>query len=358
LKDSEPPDRPPYTEGIAVYDPFRRRVLTHEGDGSTVRALSVDDLLWRRLRARNDGPTFRGAHAAVFDPLRRNLVLFAGTGGFEGRLNDVWALDTRLRVWTRLDDPGQPDRPVTRSNTSAVYDPHRDRMLVFGGITGVGTTPRTLDDLWEFDLGTRRWRRILPGLGPVPKSRLGHGAIFDVKRDRMLVFSGQFFEGFAAENLRDLWQFDCASERWSRLPLLGAETPPVSLDGSFLTDGQHRGFAFGGWSGTGPPIYNRDLYVLDLRTDVWRRLPDLNGAGSEVPGGGGGPGGPRPSLKTLPPIAHHVAAYVPGVTRSPEARKRTGRIVAFGGEIQKPDGSLEMRTDTWIYQRPSRLRHR
>ncbi len=355
LKDSEPPKRPPYTEGVAVYDGFRRRVLIHEGDPDSVFGLSVDDYLWRRLRPVNEGPTSRGSHAAIFDPTRRNLVVFGGTGGFEGRLNDVWALDTRRRVWSRLDDPTETDRPATRSNASAVYDPHRDRMLVFGGISGVGFA-RTVSDLWEFDLGRRRWRRIPPGGGTVPKSRLGHGAIFDVKRDRMLVWSGQFAESLGVQNLRDLWQFDCVSETWSEIPLAGADVPPVSLDGSFLTDGQHRGFAFGGWSGTQPPIYNRDVFVIDLQTDVWRKLPDLNGTGVEQPGGGG-PGRPRPEFKTLPPIAHHVAAFVPGNRRAPDQRDRPGRIVLFGGDIQRADGTLEFRNDTWIYRRPTLLHH-
>jgi len=364
LRFAEPPRRTPFSEGVAVYDPFHRQFLVHEGSATSIAALPVDGHEWLEVPLSPIGPTSRASHAAAFDVARRAMIVFGGSGGFEGRLADVWSFDTRRHAWTRLDDPEQADRPPTRSNSTIVVDPARDRLLVYGGITGLGLDPKALGDLWEFDLSSRRWRQIVPASGPVPRARLAHVAVFDVNRDRMLVFGGQHAEDGVVENLNELWSFDAATETWAMTPPTSApDGPPPLLDAAFVTDGWHRAYLVGGSSGTLPLFFSKDVRVLDLRTDTWKLLPDLNDDGTQIPGGPGGPGGgpgqpPREALTTLPPIAHHVAAYVPGDARSADGGEKSGRIYVFGGAIQKKDLSFEYRLDTWIYRRPTRLFHR
>lgn len=357
---SEPPQRTPFSEGVGVYDPFHRQFIIHEGSPTDVAALSIDDGLWRGAVLSPVGPATRGSHAAAFDVERRAMVIFGGTGGSEGRLNDVWALDTRRREWTRLDDPTEPDRPVIRSNATMVLDPNRDRLLVYGGITGAGLSPRALGDLFEFDLGSGSWREIVPPTGPTPLARLGHAAIFDTHRDRMVVYGGQHFSDRTAANLSDLWEFDCATETWTELSTEGPAVPPALVDAAFVTDGHHRAVLLGGHAGTLPLRFYRGVRILDLRTNAWTDVTDPDEGGSLPPGGGGGgPGQPtRDEFTTLPPIAHHVAAFVPGDTRPVAATQRLGRVFVFGGQVQKRDLSVEYRVDTWIYDRPNRLFHR
>lgn len=356
LRFSEPPQRTPFSEGVGVYDPFHRQFIVHEGSPTDVAALSTDDGLWRKALLSPVGPATRAGHAAVFHVDRRAMLIFGGSGGFEGRLNDVWALDTRRRAWSRLDDPADPNRPEVRSNTSLVLDTNRDRLLVFGGITGRGLSPEVLGDLFEFDLRSGSWREIVPPTGPTPRARLGHAAVFDAHRDRMIVYGGQHYSDRVAENLSDLWAFDCATETWAQLPSTGPDAPPALLDGTFVTDGRHRAVLLGGHAGTLPLLFYRGVRILDLRTDTWLDITEPIDGDSTPPGGGGGPGlPPREEFTTFPPIAHHVAAYVPGDVLHVRPKDRLGRVFVFGGQVQKRDLSVEYRVDTWIYERPNRI---
>ena len=76
--------------------------------------------------------------------------------------------------------------PPARSGHAVVYDPLRDRRLVFGGTEG--SVRR--DDVWALSLaGPPSWDEIAP-LGTPPSPRTEHAAIYDPVNDRMLVFGG------------------------------------------------------------------------------------------------------------------------------------------------------------------------
>ena len=76
-----------------------------------------------------------------------------------------------------------------RSGHSAIYDPVRDRMVVFGGYSGTGYT-YFLNDVWVLSLaGMPAWTQLTP-TGTPPSARYGHSAIYDPVRDRMVVFGG------------------------------------------------------------------------------------------------------------------------------------------------------------------------
>jgi hypothetical protein len=70
----------------------------------------------------------------VYDSLRDRLIIFGGRDEF-GWFGDVWALNlSGPPVWTELLPDGTP--PSARFGHEAVYDPVRDRMLVFLGYDG------------------------------------------------------------------------------------------------------------------------------------------------------------------------------------------------------------------------------
>src|SRR6185295_16788480 len=74
-------------------------------------------------------------------------------------------------VWSQLPPP------TPRWHHSMVFDPVRNRMIVFGGL-------RTdfyirLDDVWVLSLtGTPHWN-VLATEGPGPSARFGQSAIYD-----------------------------------------------------------------------------------------------------------------------------------------------------------------------------------
>jgi hypothetical protein len=87
------------------------------------------------------------------------MVVF---GGDDDRiLTDVWALSLAgSPAWSALTPGGSP--PGARLLHTAIYDPVRDRMLVFGGSDGTGF----LNDVWALSLaGSLAWSALAPA-GP------------------------------------------------------------------------------------------------------------------------------------------------------------------------------------------------
>ncbi len=165
----------------AIYDPPRDRIVAFggEGDYNETWALMLSDTpVWTKLNPTGTPPTPRKDHSAIYDPVRDRMIVF---GGWDGDLrNDVWALSLSGEPkWTQLFPSGTPPSP--RSAHTAVYDPIRDRMLVYGG--GTATT-----DTWALMLsGELRWVAIAPPNGPLC---FEHTAFYDPVRDGMVVFGG------------------------------------------------------------------------------------------------------------------------------------------------------------------------
>src|SRR5215831_14079025 len=56
--------------------------------------------------------------------------------------------------------------PPSRYAQAAIYDPIRDRMVMFGGLGEAGL----LNDVWSLSLtGTPTWGQIAAGHGPTPR---------------------------------------------------------------------------------------------------------------------------------------------------------------------------------------------
>ncbi len=86
--------------------------------------------------------------------------------------------------------------PPPRIGHSAVWDTPRHRILVFGGYTDVDL----LNDLWAFYSATETWEQLNPTGGP-PSARAFHTAVFDVVTNRMVVFGGTASDGCQNEVL-------------------------------------------------------------------------------------------------------------------------------------------------------------
>ena len=86
--------------------------------------------------------------------------------------------------------------PSARSQYTAIYDPVRDRMVVFGGSDG-----SYRNDVWALSLaGSPAWSALAPA-GSLPPARRGHTAFYDPVRDRMVVFGGSG----GNSNRNDVW---------------------------------------------------------------------------------------------------------------------------------------------------------
>ncbi len=208
--------------GQAVFDRSRRRAITLSpfiGTSWINLGVSQD---WERNENTSPNPIRRFYSAAVFDSVGDRTILFGGM--FDtAEFGDVWQLtfpSGRFPAWKRLFPEGEP--PSGRWATAAVLDPVRRRMVVFGGFAG-----RALGETWALSLaGTPRWERLQPR-GLPPPARFGATAVYDSRRDGMIVFGGNAGSLEGGVPLNDTWFLSFADgDSW--IPLTPRGSPPLA----------------------------------------------------------------------------------------------------------------------------------
>lgn len=185
---------PSLSRHAAIVDPVRDRMLVFGGQdwgGSpTNQVWELSSLggtpTWNQILLSGTPPTGRTFPSMVYDPVRDRMLVFGGRDGSNNHYNDVWALNlSGSPAWTLVATGGTP--PSTRCAAAMIYDPLRDRLVVFGG---VDRTPTYFSDTWELTLsGAPQWTQLSPS-GPLPAGRAYVGAVYDAADDRMVIFSG------------------------------------------------------------------------------------------------------------------------------------------------------------------------
>jgi hypothetical protein len=107
---------------------------------------------WNELTPSGSLPGGRTDHEAIYDPARDRMILFEGAilPYFYGTYDDLWAIQLNGPLaWSRLAPTRPPGYRFGRGGSMALYDPRRDRMVVFGGYdTWAGERDDTLELLW------------------------------------------------------------------------------------------------------------------------------------------------------------------------------------------------------------------
>jgi hypothetical protein len=95
--------------------------------------LDMSTQLWTEILPAVSLPSDRTVVAGIYDPPRNRLLFFGGNDPLNGPRNDLWALPlTGTPVWAQLAPAGLI--PMERGQARAIYDPVRDRMVVYGGL--------------------------------------------------------------------------------------------------------------------------------------------------------------------------------------------------------------------------------
>jgi hypothetical protein len=184
----------PLSRHAAIVDPVRQRMIVFGGvagwypeiPSDSVWSLSlVPPMTWSRLQPITSGPGPSGFASAVYDPVRDRMIVLRRTGGYIYPDSlEVWALALAdPPLWSRLVCQGDPG---VNGLDRIVYDSRRDRIVMLGtlGYYGTGTGAP-----WALDLGTNAWTQLAPE-GGRPAPRVGHSALHDAARDRIVVFGG------------------------------------------------------------------------------------------------------------------------------------------------------------------------
>lgn len=154
---------------------------------------------WARVRTTGAVPAPRFGHNLVGLP-DGDVLLFGGEGN-AGFFADTWRLDVQTRRWRRVSTRG----PKARYGAAGALDPATGRLVVSHGFTDNGR----FDDTWGVGRGAAR---NLSGARPRPLKRcLVQGTILG---GDFFLFGGQ---SDPAPFRDDLWRYDLATRRWTEL---------------------------------------------------------------------------------------------------------------------------------------------
>jgi len=149
-------------------------------------------------------PTPLWSPKAVYLGSTGEVLLYGGTDPTQAAVADAWTYDGS--TWTKVCGPCAPG---PRVGHGMVWDAKRDVVVLFGG-----KDTALMNDVWELKSGV--WKQVSPaGTGPTP--RWGAFMAYDPVRDRTVVFGG-----YAGVNMRldDLFEYDGTSWYGPNLPAL------------------------------------------------------------------------------------------------------------------------------------------
>jgi len=225
---------------------------------------------WDRLPAADAIPRLERA-SLTYDEASDRLILHGGLRRDNFADDTTYALSLAgPPIWTAL----LADGTARAFAHAAIYDARRDQMVVFGGIRpSNGILALTLGD-------TPAWSR----LESPPRGKSGHITAYDDRRHRMILWGGTFDTG------NQVFELSFDDLRWRELPT--ANEPPALISGAvaFYDSRRDRVLIYGGHDGPG---YVTGIWELSLQgVPSWRLLEIAPG--------------PNPG-----PRVNHAAAYDP-----------------------------------------------
>ena len=155
-----------------AFDSIRGRTVMQVRD----QTWQWDGAAWHR--AATSATPHLANHGTAFDVARQRVVVFGGSTGIGfPTLGETWTWDGS--VWTQHAVPG----PSSRVVPAMAYDPVRQRTVVFGGLNSSGSL---LGDTWEWD--GQSWTQVVGSPSPSPQAR--SAMAWDGVLQRLIMFGG------------------------------------------------------------------------------------------------------------------------------------------------------------------------
>jgi len=237
------------------------------------RAASAEDTRragWEEIAAAGeaglDSPTAGEDAAIAYDGVRHRLWLYGGKGDDDVNRNELWSFDVGTRRWERARTGGT--EPPPREDHTLVLDRANDQLVLFGGEDG-----DTSNETWVCALDTLSWREIT---SPTAPSLESHVAIYDPRGQRMVVQGGMREKGGEKDLSEEVWSLDLRRAAptygtWSVLETSGAGPRPRREHEGLYDPVRHRLLVFGGRQRSNSS-YLCDLFELDLASSTWREI--------------------------------------------------------------------------------------
>ncbi len=229
-------------------------------------------------------PAARAGAAMVFDPERNKMLLFGGRAASGYNYEDLWEWDVTTGTWTERSGTGK--HPAARAQHAMLYQKSTGKILLFGGgrsnltTDGMGVSA-SFDDTWELDPATGSWTELAPTSRP--SVRHDFGLVWDSKRNVAVLFGGMQIDipGATGVLKQDTWEWDPSAQTWAERATTGSK--PVQRYGHAMAYDAGRGkvVVFGGSDMQTAGIKN-DMWEWDCESGTWTQV--LTGTEAGIPG--------------------------------------------------------------------------
>lgn len=194
-----------------------------------VSRIEKEDLKKPHVVQKLDGPPPRRIFCSLTPhPYKDELIFFGGefhNGHDTFVFNNLYIYKIASNEWLEIISPGAP--PPRSSHQAIVTPANKGELWIFGGefTTQSESQFHHFKDLWQFELETKKWTKIIAPGGPSPRS--GHRMVL-VKR-QIIVFGGYHDTLQDYRYFNDLYSFSLDSRTWTKLEPTG--TPPCPRSG-------------------------------------------------------------------------------------------------------------------------------
>lgn len=279
----------------AAFDETRSLVVVFGGetrslDGSAAEATqdtwewSPATATWKLRSTSGPAPDARGGAAMVFDPVRNKMLLFGGRSATGYDYEDLWEWDPGTGAWTDRSTAGA--HPSARAQHGMLYQRSTGKILLFGGgrsdaNSSDGTSvSSSLGDTWLLDPATATWTALTPSTSP--SVRHDFGLVWDATRNKAVLFGGMQVDipGATGVPKQDTWDWDPTAGTWTERTQAGSKPGQRYGHAMGFDPGSGKSFLFGGWDMVSAASRN-DLWSWDPTTGAWAQL--LTGSESGVP---------------------------------------------------------------------------
>eukprot|EP00740_Mantoniella_antarctica_P005333 CAMPEP_0181361168 /NCGR_PEP_ID=MMETSP1106-20121128/7122_1 /TAXON_ID=81844 /ORGANISM="Mantoniella antarctica, Strain SL-175" /LENGTH=1010 /DNA_ID=CAMNT_0023474623 /DNA_START=178 /DNA_END=3207 /DNA_ORIENTATION=+ len=213
---------------------------------------NLDRMVWMKMHPSGEKPVERDGHSAVFDPVRKRLLVFGGRSIQKKRLNDLFSYDLVANVWTKLAPEGNLPAPREFGNMLLLND---DTAVLFGGR---GSSQR-YNDMHFLDLSHPKlmWSQpLIAGSAPSPRQEVALCA--DGNAGKIYVHAGR--NNFILDDLYALDVSDPKNMTWTEVLTTGR--PPLPCYGHQMAALAGKLYTYGGFDELGGQIIK--CYSLDL----------------------------------------------------------------------------------------------
>jgi len=241
-------------------------------------------------------PPARSHCMAAFDPARNNLLIFGGRTGALVEINQTWGLNLGQTpaAWNPVNFTGSV--PGARDNFSEAFDAGESNMYIFGGLYHQGVQTHFFTDAWIMSIDDLpAWTELANCTGDIPVGRTGHMTVYDPLRGQLIVFGGWSGLPSSPQYHSDLYRLDVTTKAWEQGAPGGTAPAARGYPGWILDPSNRRVIVFGGKS-AGP--YLNDIHILRLDFNCKRNGVILTGPGP----GAGNPSNVRGFITGFSPV--------------------------------------------------------